>query len=59
MKDNIYTPKEFGELIGKSVVTLQRWDRKNILKAYRTPTNRRYYTHKQYLDYRKQEQDGK
>ncbi len=39
-----YKPKDFGEIIGVSVKTLQRWDREGILKAYRTPTNRRYYT---------------
>jgi putative resolvase len=50
--DNTYTPKQFGRLIGKSVNTLQKWDRKGILKAHRTPTNRRYYTHEQYLQYR-------
>src|SRR2546425_8599151 len=50
--DNIYTPKQFGQLIGKSVNTLQKWDRKGILKAHRSPTNRRYYTHDQYLQYR-------
>src|SRR2546422_3494294 len=50
--DNIYTPKQFGQLIGKSVNTLQKWDRKGILKAHRAPTNRRYYTHDQYLQYR-------
>src|SRR5437660_8712985 len=48
----MYSPKEFGELIGKSVITLQKWDRKGILKAHRSPTNRRYYTHDQYLEYR-------
>jgi predicted site-specific integrase-resolvase len=48
----MYSPKEFGELIGKSVITLQKWDRKGILKAHRSPTNRRYYTHDQYLIYR-------
>lgn len=47
-----YSPKEFGKLIGKSVNTLQKWDRKGILPAFRTPTNRRYYTHEQYLAYR-------
>src|SRR3989475_7087443 len=50
--DNTYTPKQFGQLIGKSVNTLQKWDRKGILNAYRSPTNRRYYTHDQYLQYR-------
>ena len=48
----MYSPKEFGELIGKSVITLQKWDRKGILKAHRSPTNRRYYTHDHYLTYR-------
>jgi predicted site-specific integrase-resolvase len=31
---------------------LQKWDRKGILPAFRSPTNRRYYTHEQYLHYR-------
>jgi putative resolvase len=44
-----YSPQEFGQLIARSTRTLQEWDRKGILKAYRTPTNRRYYTHEQYL----------
>lgn len=46
-----YKPKEFAEMIGVSVKTLQRWDRENILKAYRTPKGRRYYTEKQYCEY--------
>jgi len=48
---NTYKPHEFAEMIGVSVKTLQRWDREGILKAFRSPTNRRYYTHKQYVDY--------
>ena len=44
-----YSPKEFGSLVGKTTNTLQRWDRKGILKAHRTLTNRRFYTHDQYL----------
>lgn len=36
-----YKPKDFAELIGVSVKTLQRWDREGVLKANRTPTNRR------------------
>ena len=39
-----YKPKDFAELLGVSVKTFQRWDRENILKAKRTPTDRRYYT---------------
>jgi putative resolvase len=50
--ENTYSPKQFGALIGKSVLTLQRWDRAGILPAHRTPTNRRYYTYDQYLEYR-------
>ena len=49
--NNIYSPQKFGKLIGRAVVTLQKWDRSGVLKAKRTPTNRRYYTHDQYLDY--------
>ena len=45
-----YSPREFGQLISRTTRTLQEWDRKGILKAYRTPTNRRYYTHEQYLE---------
>ncbi len=50
--DNTYSPKEFGKLIGRTTNTLQKWDRQGILKAHRSPTNRRYYTHDQYLQYR-------
>ena len=47
-----YKPKEFAELLGVSVKTLQRWDRQGILKANRPPTNRRYYTYNQYLQFK-------
>ena len=47
-----YKPKDFAELLGVSVKTLQRWDRDNILKAKRTPTDRRYYTYDQYLEFK-------
>jgi putative resolvase len=50
--DNTYSPKQFGQLIGRTVNTLQKWDRQGILKAHRSPTHRRYYTHDQYLAYR-------
>ncbi len=38
--------------MGVSVKTLQRWDRDGILKANRTPTDRRYYTYDQYLRFK-------
>ena len=52
MKNNNYKPNEFAELINVSVRTLQRWDVEGKLKAFRTPTNRRYYTYEQYLEYK-------
>src|SRR5438477_10951148 len=50
--NNTYSPKEFGKLIGRTTNTLQKWDREGVLKAHRSPTNRRYYTHDQCLTYR-------
>lgn len=41
---NNYKPQDFSKILGVSVKTLQRWDREGRLKAYRTPSNRRYYT---------------
>lgn len=46
-----YKLGEFAKLIDVHVKTLQRWDRQRILIAYRTKTNRRYYTHEQYQEY--------
>ena len=47
-----YKPKDFAELLGVLVKTLQRWDRDGIWKANRTPTDRRYYTYDQYLQFK-------
>ena len=49
--EKIYNVTEFSNMIGKSVKTLQRWDREGILTAYRSPSKRRYYTHSQYEQY--------
>jgi predicted site-specific integrase-resolvase len=46
---DMYPPRIFGRMIGRSVSTLQRWDREGVLVARRSPTNRRYYTHDDYL----------
>ena len=40
----IYKLNEFADKIGVCVSTLQKWDRKGILVAHRTPTNNRFYT---------------
>lgn len=51
--ENTYNIQVFGKLIGKSTKTLQKWDREGKLVAHRSPqSNRRYYTHDQYLEYR-------
>ena len=47
-----YKPKEFAELLNVTVKTLQRWDREKTLVANRAPTNRRYYTYDQYLQFK-------
>jgi putative resolvase len=44
-----YKVGQFAKLIGRTVSTLQRWDREGTLVAHRTEGNRRFYTHDQYL----------
>lgn len=48
----MYSIGEFSKRIRRSVRTLQRWDQEKILVAFRTPTNRRYYTEAQLLQYK-------
>lgn len=38
-------------MLNVSVKTLQRWDNEGVLKAYRNPKGRRYYTEEQYREY--------
>lgn len=52
-------PKEMAQKLGVSISTLQRWDREGVLKAYRNPKNRRYYTEEQYLNYMGMSDDKK
>ena len=47
----VYRIHEMAEKLGVSVKTLQRWDNTGKLPARRTPSNQRYYTEDQYLDY--------
>jgi putative resolvase len=46
-----YSIAELAKIVHRSVRTLQTWDRKKILVAKRTPTNRRYYTQEQLNNY--------
>lgn len=55
----IYKPKDFAKMLGVSVQTLQSWDNDGILKACRTPKNKRYYTDKHYEKYMKSEKKRK
>jgi putative resolvase len=47
--DRAYPPRKFARMVGRTVHTLQRWDREGTLPAKRTSTNQRYYTYEDYL----------
>lgn len=47
----IYKPKEMAKKLNVTVRTLQRWDNEGKLHAKRSPTNRRYYTDDQLMQY--------
>lgn len=49
--EKFYNVTQFSQMINVKVKTLQKWDRDGVLVAKRTPTNRRYYTHQQYLEF--------
>ena len=49
-EQKVYKVGELSKKFGISVKTLQRWDREGILKAFRSPTGRRYYTEEQLKD---------
>lgn len=46
-EQRVYKVGELSKKFGISVKTLQRWDREGVLKAFRSPTGRRYYTEEQ------------
>jgi len=41
MNERLLSPKEAGKLLGVSTKTIQRWDKKGLIKVIRTPTGRR------------------
>lgn len=47
----IYKPKEMAKKLNVTVRTLQRWDNEGKLLAKRSPTNRRYYTDDQLMQF--------
>jgi len=50
----IYNIGQAAKLLKRTVRTLQLWDSKNILKAERTVTNRRFYTKTQLMNFMNQ-----
>ena len=46
-----YKIHEVAKKLGVTVKTLQRWDNSGVFKARRTPTNHRYYTDEDILNY--------
>ncbi|ENQ3106782.1 hypothetical protein ACEOWJ_002818 [Bacillus cereus] len=38
-------------MLNAPAIVLYRWDNDGKLKAFRTPTNRKYYKYEQYLEY--------
>ena len=59
METNIYSPRQFGQLIGRCTKTLQRWDKAGVLIAGRYPNGRRFYTRTQYAEVLGLQQDAK
>lgn len=55
----IYKPKEMAKKLNVTVRTLQRWDQIGKLPAKRSPTNRRYYTDDQLLQFSGKPQDNR
>lgn len=41
--EKIYKPKDVTKILGITTKSLINWDKSGKLKAYRTPTDRRYY----------------
>lgn len=46
----MYSTTEMAKKLGVSTQTLRNWDKEKKLVANRTPTNRMFYTHEQYLE---------
>lgn len=46
----MYSTSEMAEKLGVTPQTLRNWDKRGKLTANRTPTNRMFYTHDQYLE---------
>lgn len=43
MNKELFSPQETAKILGVTVLTLQRWDNAGIIKAIRTPTDRRRF----------------
>jgi predicted site-specific integrase-resolvase len=54
-----YKIGEFAKELNLSVKTLQNWDKSGFLKAYRNPSNQRFYTEEQLISILKQPEEEK
>lgn len=52
-----YKIGEFAKELNLSVKTLQNWDKSGFLKAYRNPSNQRFYTEEQLIGILKQPEE--
>ncbi len=52
-----YKIGEFAKELNLSVKTLQNWDKSGFLKAYRNPSNQRFYTEEQLISILKQPEE--
>ena len=50
--EKTYTITEAAKILNRTTKCLQQWDRNNKLVAFRTKTNRRFYTENQILDFK-------
>jgi len=48
----IYKPREVAKLLNVTTTTLRNWEKLGSLIAFRTPTDRRYYTQEQLNEFR-------
>lgn len=49
--NNTFSVGEAARRLGKTVKTLQRWDKSGVLKAGKTPTGRRVYSESQIREF--------
>lgn len=59
IKVNVYKPGEFARIVGVTTLTLRNWDKKGILKAHKTPSNRSFYTDEHLAEFKRGKKEQK